>query len=1165
MEMSRIALADVSLDDKYELSDGSAFMSGTQALVRLPLVQRRRDQAAGLNTAGMISGYRGSPLGAYDQALWKAQKLLDREDIHFRPAVNEDLGATVLWGTQQLGLFPGAKHDGVFGIWYGKGPGVDRSGDVFRHANAAGTAPHGGVLAIAGDDHGAKSSTLPHQSDHTFYSLMMPILYPSSVQEFVEYGLLGIAMSRYSGCWVAYKVIAETLEVSSSVSLSGESREILLPTSGEFEMPEAGVNIRIPKDWREYDYMLQRYKVFGALAFARKNRIDRLIFDSPEPRFGIITTGKSYEDVRKALDELGITWEVAAEIGLRLYKVGMPWPLEMEGVREFSEGLEEVLVVEEKRELIENQIKQHLFNWRADVRPLVVGKVDEKGRWLLPPDNDLSVGLIAHVIAERISRFHATDRISERLAFYTSREEAQAAYGAPIVRKPYFCSGCPHNTSTKVPEGSRALAGIGCHIMATWMDRDTSTFTHMGAEGVPWIGQAPFSETRHVFVNLGEGTYYHSGILAIRQSVAAGVNITYKILFNDAVAMTGGQPVDGPISVPEIAAQVAAEGVNRVVVVTDEPERYGSVKNLPPGTPVRHRDELDGIQRELREVEGVTVLIYDQTCAAEKRRRRKRGTFPDPAKRIFINEMVCEGCGDCSDQSNCMSVEPLETEFGRKRTINQSSCNKDYSCLKGFCPSFVTVYGGNPRKTRVTGFDEYLKDLPDPALPSLEQPYNVFVTGIGGTGVVTIGALMGMAAHLERKQVTVLDMAGLAQKGGAVMSHVRIGASDSELHTPKIITGGADLLLACDAVVATSPAGADMMDPARTAAVVNGHRAPVADFVLNKNIDFRDIQVKSEISKRTREDARHFIEATEIAIALMGDSIATNLFVLGYAFQKGLVPLSAEALEKAIELNGVAVEANLRTFRSGRLAAHDIKAIENLIRPVLQAYEPEEKARTLDELIERRVRFLTDYQNAGYAKRYRDLVERVRTAEAAVSPGKESLADAVARNYFKLLAYKDEYEVARLYSDKHFRARLEAQFEGDYRIAFNLAPPIMSKTNPATRRPAKREFGPWMLKAFGVLARLKGLRGTPLDIFGYSAERKMERALIADYEASVEEILERFSPDTHGIAVDIARLPDDIRGFGPVKAKNVAAVREKWTLLRGQLRSERGAGDRKAA
>lgn len=1157
MDMRRVAL-----DDKYALAQGSVFLSGTQALVRLPVVQRRRDIAAGLNTGGFISGYRGSPLGAYDQALDRARRILAEHDIVFRHGVNEDLAATMVWGSQQLNLFPKAKKDGVFGIWYGKGPGVDRSGDVFRHANAAGTSKFGGVLAVAGDDHGAKSSTLPHQTDHTFYGLMMPILYPSSVHEYVEYGLLGIAMSRYSGCWVAFKVLSETIEVTASVSLEGEQRQIALPDASEFEMPPGGVNIRILDDWKDQDFLLQRYKVFAALAFAKKNHINRIIWDSPKPRFGIITSGKSYEDVRQALEEIGITQEIAASIGLRLYKVGMPWPLEPDGVRQFSEGLEEVLVVEEKRELIENQIKQQLFNWRADVRPLVVGKVDEKGDWLLHPENDLSVGEIAHVIAARLARFYDSERVRERLAYYTAREAAQKAFAPAIVRKPYFCSGCPHNTSTKAPAGSRALAGIGCHIMATWMDRNTMTFTQMGGEGTPWCGQAPFTEERHVFANLGDGTYYHSGLLAIRQSVAAGVNITYKILFNDAIAMTGGQEFDGPLSVPMIARQVAAEGVSRIVVVTDEPEKYPS-RDLPSGIAIHHRDELDTVQQRLRDEPGVTILIYDQTCAAEKRRRRKRGTFPDPQKRVFINDLVCEGCGDCSVQSNCVSVEPLETEFGRKRTINQSTCNKDYSCLKGFCPSFVTVYGGELKKTEVAGFDDLLRELPAPALPPLVEPFNIFITGIGGTGVVTIGALIGMAAHLEGKAVSVLDMAGLAQKGGAVFSYVRIGTPGNDLHAPKISTGDADALIACDAVVAASPAGVDIISRDRTAAVINTHRTPVADFVLHKNIDFRDDAVRDILSKRSREDARAFIDATALATALFGDSIATNMFMLGYAYQQGLVPVSAQAIERAIELNGVAVETNLRTFRSGRLAAHDETAIRKLASSTLPAGAP--LAQTLDEVIERRVRFLTEYQNRAYGARYRRLVERVRAAEARAVPGSTGLTAAAARGYFKLLAYKDEYEVARLYATGGYIDSIKAQFTGAVRLEFNLAPPVLSRLDPATGRPKKRRFGAWMLTAFKTLAKFKGLRGTPFDPFGHTAERKLERALIAEYEADLETIITALGRQNHSQAVELARLPEDIRGFGPVKAAAVEKARARRRALMAAFVPEAAPPQRNAA
>lgn len=1148
-------LVNVSLSDKYELETGTAFMTGTQALVRIPLVQIRRDRAAGLNTAGFISGYRGSPLGTYDQALMAAKPTLDDHNIKFVPGVNEELAATAVWGSQQINLYEGAKHDGVFGIWYGKGPGVDRSGDVFRHANAAGTSPLGGVLAIAGDDHGAKSSTLPHQSDHSFYATMLPMLYPASIHEFVEYGLLGIAMSRYSGCWVAFKAIAETTEASATISLEGERREIIMPTHEEFEMPPGGVHIRLSDEWHELDWRLQRYKLFAALAFCRKNRLDRIIYDSPKPRFGIITSGKSYEDVRQALNDLGITKEVAAQIGLRLYKVAMPWPLEPEGARHFAEGLEEVLVVEEKRELIENQFKQQLFNWRADVRPLVVGKHDEQGQWLLPPENDLSVSLIAHVIAQRIARFYKNDRITERLAFYAEQAAKIAKFAPPLMRTPYFCSGCPHNISTKVPEGSVAMAGIGCHIMSMWMDRKTETFTQMGGEGTPWIGQAPFTTRNHIYVNLGDGTYFHSGLLAIRASVAAGVNITYKLLYNDAVAMTGGQHVDGTLTVPMLARQLEAEGVARIYILTEDMDRYPTRAGIPEGVPILHRDHFDRVQKELREIPGCTILIYDQTCAAEKRRRRKRGTFPDPDKRIFINDAVCEGCGDCSVQSNCVSVEPLETEFGRKRMINQSSCNKDYSCVKGFCPSFVTVYGAKPRKSRAKGLEDRLANIPLPAVPALDKHYNIMITGIGGTGVLTIGALLGMAAHIEGKGAMIMDMAGLAQKGGAVLSHVRLGPEIDTLRSPRITTGGADLLLACDNVVAASKEVVNTMNRDRTSAVVNSHRAPVAGFVLNTNIDFQDSALRHVLGDNLNEKNIHFVEATELATALLGDSIATNIFMLGYAFQKGLIPLRHEAIEKAIDLNGVSVKANLLTFAYGRLAAHDAEAVEAAIRPVLQIAEPEPLAQTLAEVIERRAHFLTRYQNAAYAARYTRMVDAVQAAENSKIPGSTALTEAVARWYFKLMAYKDEYEVARLFTNGDFTRKLNAQFEGDFKIGLNMAPPIFSKPDPRTGRPQKREFGPWMLKLMKVLAGLKGLRGTAFDIFGYSAERRMERALVADYENILREILSGLAAGNLDLAIQLASLPDEIRGYGPVKNENAAKVAHRKADLLARFRS----------
>ncbi|HEY6336200.1 MAG TPA: indolepyruvate ferredoxin oxidoreductase family protein, partial [Alphaproteobacteria bacterium] len=833
-----MALAAVTLDDKYELQSGRVYLTGTQALVRLPMMQRQRDMKAGLNTAAYISGYRGSPLGGFDQALWQAKRFLAKNHIQFQPGVNEDLAATAIWGSQQVGLFPGAKYDGVYAIWYGKGPGVDRSGDVLKHANFAGSARHGGVLVLAGDDHAAKSSTVPHQSEHAFVSAMIPVLNPAGVQEFLDLGLYGWAMSRYSGCWIAFKTVADTVESSASVYVDPHRIEIVTPD--DFQMPEGGLNIRWPDHWMPQEERLMRHKLYAALAFARANKLDRVVIDSPKRRFGIVTTGKSYLDVRQALDDLGIDEKLAADIGLSVYKVAMSWPLERDGVRHFAEGLEEILVVEEKRALIENQLKEQLYNWRPDVRPRVIGKFDEDYEVQLPSYDELTPARIARVIAKRIARFYTSERIKDRLGFLEAKERALKAKGADFKRIPYFCSGCPHNTSTKVPEGSRALAGIGCHFMALWMDRGTATFTHMGGEGVTWVGQAPFTEEKHVFANLGDGTYFHSGYLAIRAAVAAKVNVTYKILYNDAVAMTGGQPVDGQLTVPKITQQVYGEGVRRIAVVTDQPEKYAVGAEFASGTTVHHRDDLDAVQKELREWPGISVLVYDQTCAAEKRRRRKRGTFPDPAMRALINEAVCEGCGDCSVKSNCLSVVPVETEFGRKRQIDQSSCNKDFSCVNGFCPSFVTVHGGKLRKSKVAvAAADPFAELPAPALPALgADPYNILVTGVGGTGVVTIGALIGMASHIEGKGVSVLDMTGLAQKGGAVISHVRIAQKPEDIHSTRIAAGDANLVLGCDLVVAAGSEALGKMRDGLTRVVVNSHETPTGDFTRNPDLVF---------------------------------------------------------------------------------------------------------------------------------------------------------------------------------------------------------------------------------------------------------------------------------------------------------------------------------------
>ena len=1155
--MTATALASVSLEDKYTLDSGRIYLTGIQALVRLPLMQRRRDDAAGLNTACFISGYRGSPLGGYDQALWAARKFLQKQNIEFQPGLIEDLGATAVWGSQQVGLWPGAKHDGVFGIWYGKGPGVDRTGDVLKHANFAGTSKYGGVLALAGDDHACKSSTVPHQSEHAFIAHMMPVLNPSNVQEILDYGLYGWAMSRYSGLWVGFKTIAENVDSSASVHVDPNRVGIVLPE--DFAMPAGGLNIRWPDPPMVQEERLMRDKLYAALAFARANKLDHLVYDSGRHRFGIVTTGKSYLDVRQALDDLGIDRALAAELGICIYKVGMPWPLEPSGVRAFAEGLDELIVVEEKRALIENQLKEQLYNWRADKRPVIVGKFDEGRDWILPSTGELTPDQIAVVIGKRLLKYLNHTGLAERVRYLEEREGQKKIVKAAVDRVPYFCSGCPHNTSTRVPEGSRALAGIGCHYMATWMpDRKAETFSQMGGEGAAWIGQARFTETKHVFVNLGDGTYFHSGSLAIRAALAAGVNVTYKILFNDAVAMTGGQPVDGTISVPMIAAQLAAEGVKTMVVVTDRPEIYGGAgmpsKLLPHGVPVEHRDELDHVQQRLRDTPGVSVMIYDQTCAAEKRRRRKRGLMEDPARRVFINEAVCEGCGDCSKVSNCLSVVPVETEFGRKRAIDQSSCNKDFSCVNGFCPSFVSVLGGSPRKPKpaAQGAADLFPVLPEPDLPSLDQPYGIMITGIGGTGVITIGALLGMAAHLEGKGVSVLDQAGLAQKGGAVVSHVRVARTPEDIHAVRIAAGGARLMLGCDLVVAASGEAQSKIHPGLTRQVVNSNEAITGAFTQNPDFVIPGKAMLATVAKNGGDPALlDTVDATRIATALLGDSIATNLFMLGYAWQKGLVPVSHEALEKAIELNGTAVPMNKAAFLWGRRAAHDLARVERLVAPAPDAVR--KLSRTLDEVLARRVEQLTAYQDAAYAARFTTLVGKVRAAEAKF--GREDLTDAVARNYYKLLAYKDEYEVARLYTDGSFLKQLEAQFEGDYKLQFHLAPPSFSEKDPETGHLKKRTFGPWMLKAFRLLARMKRLRGTALDPFGRTAERKGERQLIADYEAVVEELLARLGPDTHAVCVALARVPEQIRGYGHIKDEALAKAKAREAELLASLRT----------
>ncbi|MDH3660300.1 MAG: indolepyruvate ferredoxin oxidoreductase family protein [Alphaproteobacteria bacterium] len=1140
-----MSLLQVELEDKYQKVDGRIYLTGIQALVRLPLLQRQLDLAAGHNTAGYISGYRGSPLGNFDQQLASARRFLDAHHVKAQPGVNEDMAATALWGTQQINLFGDGAYDGVFGMWYGKGPGVDRTGDVFRHANLAGTAPLGGVLVLMGDDHTCESSTTAHQSEYGLVDAMIPILNPAGVGEILQFGLIGFALSRFSGCWVGVKCVHDTVNTAASIE-ARVAPDITLPDRSV--LPPDGLNIRWPDTPQAQEARLHLLKHDAVKAFVLANQLDRLVFPTPRAKLGVISTGKSYLDLMQALDDLGIDEAMAKKLGLRVLKLGLTYPIASETIRAFAKGLKQIVVVEEKRGLIETQVKELLFGQRST--PSVVGKKDEEGNWLFPSNGALSSNLIAEAIGTRLLDLGKSNDLQAALAALEVRKKAEAAIDSPVLRTPYFCSGCPHNTSTRVPEGSVARAGIGCHYMAQWMDRDNQGYTQMGGEGASWIGEAPFSKRRHIFQNIGDGTYYHSGLMAIRAAIASGVNITFKILYNDAVAMTGGQAVDGQLSVPGISRQVTAEGAVQVVVVTDEPEKYPLSAGFAPGVTIRHRDELDQVQRELREVEGTSVLIYDQTCAAEKRRRRKRGHMIDPPKRVVINEAVCEGCGDCGEVSNCVSILPLETEFGRKRQIDQSSCNKDFSCLKGFCPSFVTVEGASLARREgrdIEPLSPNASTLPDPEIPVVDGGFGIVVAGVGGTGVVTIGALLGMAAHLEGKGAAVLDMTGLAQKGGPVTSHLRIAASPDDIQTTRIASGGARLLLGCDLMVAGGKSALQTLDPDRGHVVVNDNFSITGEFTRNADLAMPGNDLRSAI-QRAAGDRAAFVEANRLATALLGDAIGTNLFMVGYAYQNGLLPVSAKAIERAIELNRVAIDMNRKAFRLGRLAAHDPDAIEAMAAP-LAAIAERQPATGLEEMVERRVAYLTAYQDQAYAERYRELVMRVQRAEAKQAPGMHGLAEAVARYYFKLLAYKDEYEVARLYSDGAFEKKIARQFEGGGKITVHLAPPLFAERDPITGHLQKKAYGPWIFTAFKWLAKLKHLRGTAFDPFGYTAERRTERRLITHYEALLVEILTLLDHDNQALAIEIASLPEQIRGFGHVKERHLAEVRAREAAL----------------
>jgi indolepyruvate ferredoxin oxidoreductase len=1146
-------MKDVKLTDKFTINQGRILISGTQALVKLPTLQKLLDEKAGLNTAGFISGYRGSPLGNFDALLYKCKKLLDKFNIVFQPGLNEDLAATAIWGTQQLdNVADEATVDGVFSLWYGKGPGTDRCGDIFKHGNFSGTHKNGGVLLVAGDDSPGKSSTVANQSELAMMAGSIPVIYPSNVEEFFEFGLFGWALSRYSGLWCGFKSVNETVEQTVTLDIDIDNYNFVLPEG--VPVPERGVHYK-PRTYApmQDEVEVTRFKLPMAQAVARANKIDKTPIIANKKALGIVTAGKSYMDVLRAIELLGLSKEQAADLGLSVYKVGMIYPLEPLGFSEFAEGHQQLFFVEEKKAVMEPQAAHLLYNLTK--RPSIVGKEDLNGNTLLPADVQLEPMSLALSIADRLTELNL---INEAVTLRAT--ELQTALGQTpnmnpaTARSPYFCSGCPHSRSTKLPAGSKAMSGIGCHAMVAMTDPNTLSATHMGGEGATWYGLSPFTKTKHMFQNLGDGTYYHSGLLALRGAVSSGVNITYKILYNDAVAMTGGQPHDGPNTVATIAKQTLAEGAKKVVVVTDKPEVHKADRDIPSNVEIKHRSLLEEVQLEFREIEGTTVIIYEQTCATEKRRRRKRGLMEDIPKRSFINSAVCEGCGDCSAKSTCISILPNETELGRKRKIDQSNCNKDYTCVEGFCPSFVTVYGGAPRKPQgITINDALFANLPTPELKPLSQAYNVMVTGIGGTGVITIGAILSMAAHMEGRAASVYDMTGLAQKGGGVYSHLKIAENVADLNAQRIGKCESDLIIGCDLLATTGQDAIQSIDKDRTLVLANSNVNPTVQFQFMPDIDFNTKLAEKTLKDATGEVNYTGIDASAIALNLLGDVIATNMMMVGYTFQKGLIPVSAAAIEKAINLNGIAIQLNVNAFNIGRLLANNPEKITALLTQAGKVSTDFELLEDVNEIKAHRVNLLTEYQDAPYANRYLSLIDKVIAADKTQGNDNGEFSKAVARGFSRLMSYKDEYEVARLYTNGVFAEQLKNQFEGYINVKFNLAPPLFSKRDPVTGHLKKKEFGSYMMRAFGILAKFKNLRGGTFDMFGYTEERKMERQLISDYETMVEGLLSNLNDKNYETAVELAQTAQKMRGYGHVKENNVEQTKQAWVVLQQQF------------
>ncbi len=1124
-------LQSVELSDRYDAGSGRVLMNGTQAIVRILLDQARRDRQSGLNTAGFVSGYRGSPLGGVDLELWREESRIHNANIEFLPAVNEDLAATAMLGSQQVESNRQKRFDGVFGLWYGKGPGVDRSGDALRHGNAYGSSSRGGVLVVAGDDHGCVSSSMPHQSDVAFMTWFMPTLNPADVSEYLQYGEYGYALSRFSGMWVGFKAISETVESSSSFYLQQDRRF----NSVDFRFPADGVHYRWPDLPGPQIEARMEHKINAVMAFAEANPIDRSIYANDDASFGIVTTGKAHLDTMEALRLLGVDNKRCCELGIDIYKVGMVWPLARADALRFVRGKREVLVVEEKRGIIESQFKEYFYDWPGDKPDLMVGKRDETGQPLVPWTGELGPRLLVPVIAQRLEKLFPGQGFLRRAGHIAGGQQAVIEI-AGATRTPYFCSGCPHNTSTKVPEGSQALAGIGCHFMASWMNRETTSLIQMGGEGVNWAASSKFTDGSHIFQNLGEGTWYHSGSMAIRQAVASGVSMTYKILFNDAVAMTGGQPVDGPVSVVAIAQSVRAEGVDVIVVVSSEPGKYQAA-DFPQGVSVYPRSELDQVQRRLRAVKGVSVLIYEQPCATELRRKRKRGLAPTPDKIVMINELVCEGCGDCSVESNCLSVEPVDTEFGKKRRINQSACNKDYSCLNGFCPSFVTVTG-KLKKPAAKAAGLNLPPLPEPLLPELTEPYDLLVAGVGGTGVITVSAILSMAAHLEGKGTSVLDFTGFAQKFGPVLSYVRLASAPDKLNQVRIDEHSANALIGCDIVVSSS-AKASRCYQHGMKAVLNMAVMPTGDIVQHPDSDLHVDQRKHRIELAAGVKNIPSIDANQLSEKFLGDVVYANMLMLGFAWQGGLVPIGKAAIYRAIELNGVKTEQNRMAFELGCTLREF---------PDWGAASTITTDDSLDAIIQRRYEYLVDYQSKRYAAGFKSAIDDFRR-----SVNDDALVESAAKSLFKLMAYKDEYEVARLHTSKEFSRKLDQHFDEGYQLNYHLAPPVFSLAKDGRGRPLKRQFGQWIFVVFKALAALRWVRGTALDMFGYSSERRSERQLIQWYRKILSLCGSQYAESAREQWLRVLTEPMNIRGYGPVKEESLSRQVELVNKIVGEL------------